>query len=422
MADAASELVARARTAAGAGQWEDAERLWSEVRRMRPRDPHALLALGVHAAMREDYRSALPLLEAACAEAPQDPAAWLMLSKVRAQLGDADGEGEALQNGLAADPYHLPCLLAKGAWLERRGLASPAAIVYRNAIRMAPASAQWPTELRSQLERARAIAQAHALSQSRHIRDRTHDAAAALTADEASRWREAVSILSGASRPFAAEANQLHIPRLPAIPFFERDRFSWAAGLEAQTHAIRQEMEHALATEREEFQPYVALPAGAPIDQWRELNHSRRWSVYHLWRHGAEIAAHTACCPLTASALMGADLAQIDGFCPNVMFSALAPRTHIPPHHGETNARVVAHLPLIVPDGCSYRVGFEQRRWRVGELLIFDDTIEHEARNDSDETRVVLIFDVWNPLLSEAERRMARAVLSASALFQAEHS
>jgi aspartyl/asparaginyl beta-hydroxylase (cupin superfamily) len=102
------------------------------------------------------------------------------------------------------------------------------------------------------------------------------------------------------------------------------------------------------------------------------------------------------------------------------MFSALAPHSHIPPHHGETNARLIVHLPLIVPEHCRYRVGFEERRWKVGEILIFDDSIEHEARNDSDELRVVLIFDIWNPLLSMAERDMVKAVSAASAEFQAQ--
>jgi aspartate beta-hydroxylase len=72
------------------------------------------------------------------------------------------------------------------------------------------------------------------------------------------------------------------------------------------------------------------------------------------------------------------------------------------------------HLPLIVPENCTYRVGFEHRTWKEGELLIFDDTIEHMARNDSDELRVVLIFDVWNPLLATEERELVRALAAAS--------
>lgn len=62
----------------------------------------------------------------------------------------------------------------------------------------------------------------------------------------------------------------------------------------------------------------------------------------------------------------------------------------------------MVRLPLVVPDHSLYRVGFEQRRWEVGEVLIFDDSIEYEARNDSDE---LCVFDVWDPLLSEASGR-----------------
>ena len=116
-------------------------------------------------------------------------------------------------------------------------------------------------------------------------------------------------------------------------------------------------------------------------------------------------------------ALGQAGLADIAGLCPNAMFSVLEPKTHIPPHHGETNARLVAHLPLIVPDGCWIRVGYERRRWEVGKLIVFDDTIEHEAANESDEIRVVLVFDVWNPRLEVAEREMARRVISAAHTF-----
>jgi aspartyl/asparaginyl beta-hydroxylase (cupin superfamily) len=80
----------------------------------------------------------------------------------------------------------------------------------------------------------------------------------------------------------------------------------------------------------------------------------------------------------------------------------------------------VVHLPLIGPDNCLYRVGYEERRWTVGEVLIFDDTIEHMARNDSDELRVVLLFDIWNPLISRTEREMVNALAAAAREFDAE--
>jgi Aspartyl/asparaginyl beta-hydroxylase and related dioxygenases len=82
----------------------------------------------------------------------------------------------------------------------------------------------------------------------------------------------------------------------------------------------------------------------------------------------------------------------------------LHPGTHILPHRGVTNTRLVAHLPLIVPRDCALNVGGEIHAWPEGRCVIFDDTFEHEAWNRSDQTRVVLIMDCWNPDLSAAER------------------
>jgi aspartyl/asparaginyl beta-hydroxylase (cupin superfamily) len=92
------------------------------------------------------------------------------------------------------------------------------------------------------------------------------------------------------------------------------------------------------------------------------------------------------------------------------MFSQLRPHTRIPPHTGVANTRLVMHLPLILPPACGFRVGSETRDWKIGEAWVFDDTIEHEAWNDSDEIRIILIFDIWNPLLSATERDLVRAM------------
>src|SRR5258706_13054694 len=104
-------------------------------------------------------------------------------------------------------------------------------------------------------------------------------------------------------------------------------------------------------------------------------------------------------------------LADIPGFAPAAFFSLLRPRTLIPPHTGVNNTRLVVHIPLVVPEGCWFRVGNEKREWRISEALVFDDSIEHEAWNGSDEPRYLLIFDIWNPFLSPAERELVGALL-----------
>jgi aspartyl/asparaginyl beta-hydroxylase (cupin superfamily) len=103
-------------------------------------------------------------------------------------------------------------------------------------------------------------------------------------------------------------------------------------------------------------------------------------------------------------------LCDIPHYAPGAFFSVLTPHTRLPPHSGTTNTRSIVHLPLLIPEGCGFRVGANVRTWKKGSAWVFDDSIEHEAWNDSDETRIILIFDIWNPLLSAAERDLVRAL------------
>lgn len=417
MAAQIEQLVEQAGRLASSGRWDEAERVWLEIRRRDPQHPRALFSLGVHALKRGDGVAAHDLLTAARTLLPRDLLVLMTLCAACQHLGNAEGEREAIEAALAVDAYFLPALLAKGSWLERFGQRVGAAAMFANALNVAPAEAQWPPNLRAQLTHAREFASAHAEDLHASLVRSLGERIDSLPASLAARWHEAASILAGKTKPYHAVVNQLCVPRLPAIPFFERELFPFLAELEAKTGVIRAELEAALAANRDEFVPYIQYAPGQPVNQWAELNHSLRWSTLHLWRGGKPVEENLARCPQTARALAALPLANIDGLCPNAMFSALAPKAHIPPHNGETNARVVAHLPLIVPEKCSYRVGFDWRRWHVGETLIFDDTIEHEARNDSDELRVVLIFDLWNPLLTPAEREVVTALAAAARAF-----
>jgi len=411
------QLVEQAGRLASSGHWDEAERVWLEIRRRAPQHPRALFSLGVHALKRGEGAAAYDLLCAARKLVPNDLLLLMTLSAACQHLGNAETEREAIEAALAVDPYFLPALLAKGHWLERFGTRAGAAAMFANALKVAPSPSQWPANLRPQLEHARDVAAGYAAELDEFLVHELAEQWSRLPKPLAERWREAASILARKTEPYHAVVNQLCVPRLPAIPFFDRAEFPFLAALEAKTDVIRQELRVALDSARDEFVPYIQYQAGQPVNQWQELNHSKRWSTLHLWRGGKPVPANLERCPETAKALAALPLADIDGLCPNAMFSALAPKSRIPPHNGETNARVVAHLPLIVPDGCWYRVGFEERTWRVGETLIFDDTIEHEARNDSDELRVVLIFDLWNPLLTPDERELVKAMTQRARAF-----
>jgi aspartate beta-hydroxylase len=407
-------LVREAGRMANAGRWSEAEQLWREVRRIQPDHPQALFSLGFHALQRGEAAAADELLRAARKLAPRDPVVLLTLAAAATARGDASAAREAIDAVLTLDPYFLPGLLARAGWFERFGSAVSAANTYANALKVAPPPRQWPDALREQLEHARRVVDRHRQSFGTYLSETLAPLQGTLPPRLSSRWREAASIMAGQSKPFHSECNQLYVPRLPEYQFFEREHFPWIAALEGQTDVIRAELLAALEQDRERFTPYIAYNPGEPVNQWAELNHSQRWSTLALWRAGQPVAENLERCPATARALAAVEMADIGGLCPNAMFSALAPKTHIPPHNGETNARLVAHLPLIVPDGCEMRVGFERRPWKVGEVFVFDDTIEHEARNDSDELRVVLIFDVWNPLLAPEERAMVRALTEAT--------
>ena len=132
-----------------------------------------------------------------------------------------------------------------------------------------------------------------------------------------------------------------------------------------------------------------------------------------MWQYGELLQENAARCPKTVRAMADIPLAWVKNRSPSVLFSLLRPGAHIPPHTGEVNTRLICHLPLIVPENCSLRVGNETRPVVEGRAWVFDDTIEHEAWNGSAETRVILLFEVWRPELSAEERGLVSAMFEA---------
>ncbi|HEX3632515.1 MAG TPA: aspartyl/asparaginyl beta-hydroxylase domain-containing protein, partial [Casimicrobiaceae bacterium] len=210
-----------------------------------------------------------------------------------------------------------------------------------------------------------------------------------------------------------------HYPNLAPVEFFDRALFPWLDPIEAATDQIRDEFLAVLQTE-EGFTPYITYPDEVPQNQFAELNNSPRWSALHLYKLGQLVEENAAKCPATMRALEHAPQPDQPGRTPAAMFSLLRPRTRIPAHNGVTNSRLVTHLPLIIPEGCRFRVGSDTRQWVPGKAWVFDDTIEHEAWNDSDRLRVVLIFDIWHPDLTPPERAMITAMMAGMNAFVGE--
>lgn len=353
------------------------------------------------------------LLERAAAETPGRAETWMKLAAMCGAGGDHDAALGAIERALALGPLDFPALLAKARTLDRLGREDQAGLAYGHALAQRPAAASLPAPMRAAIAHAETR---YAAFQSATVA-RLAEAVPAdsrTDAEEEARVARFCSNIARTTRVFHQEPSHFHYPGLPVREFHDSSRLPWLATLEAAFPVIKAEFEAVLAAEASVMVPYIQYPAGVPLAQWEALNKSRDWSAIHLLENGRRIESNARHCPRTLALLETLPQPRVPERSPNAMFSLLAPRTRIPPHTGVANTRLVCHLPLVVPAGCGFRVGAETRTWREGTAFVFDDTIEHEAWNDSDALRVVLIFDVWAWGLSEAERRAVAAILPAS--------
>lgn len=357
--------------------------------------------------------AAISTLMQATASSPGDSALWLNLAGLQRSIGDTAASLVSVDHALAAEPTSYLALLMKGSLLERSGQLKPAAIQYGRALAQVPAGVRLDAATAAALRHGREVYGRYLERLGRQVRVDVGLSDAQRGTTSSRRIDLFIDATLGVRRLYAQEPTDFRYPGLPAIEFHERDEFSWLPMLEAQTATIREELVDAIASAPARFTPYVAYPSGVPLDQWAELNLSPRWSAFHLYQRGVPVPGNAERCPQTMAMLAQLPQPSAPGRMPAAMFSLLRPKTRIPPHTGVANVRLVVHLPLIVPPGCGFRVGNETRVWREGEAWVFDDTIEHEAWNDSDQDRYLLIFDVWNPSLSQAEREMITAVMAA---------
>ncbi|MEM7220280.1 MAG: aspartyl/asparaginyl beta-hydroxylase domain-containing protein [Pseudomonadota bacterium] len=172
-------------------------------------------------------------------------------------------------------------------------------------------------------------------------------------------------------------------------PFLPREQFPWADQFEAEWRKVRDELDGVLTRPQD-------IPAFHQLspDQAR-ISKGDNWKTYPFYVFGKRLDDNCAVCPQTTALLEGLPGLQ------NAWFSILAPRYHIPPHKGPTRGVVRVHLALRVPEdreACWIRVDDERYAWREGEIVMFDDTYEHEVRNDTDDRRAVLFIDVERPM------------------------
>jgi len=374
-------------------------------------DTGELDRLAGEAFQRGDFASARGALEQLLVARPDDVGAAFGLAIACRALGDGDAKLAALDRVLAGDPRHLLALMMKGDHFDQAGDGRSAQAFYQAVLTRAPPSNGLAPPLRDAVRRAAAQVE-------KYKRDFENSLMASVVqagfdpAGPGGRFGHALDLMLGRKQIFPQAPTGFYFPELPQRQFFERSEFPWLAALEAKTDAIREELE-AMMGGADNFRPYLETLDNRPPGEFDTLRDNADWGAYYLIRGGKVEADAAARFPATMAALNDVPLCRAPGRTPSVLFSRLVRRTRIPAHHGQVNARLICHLPLIVPPGCGLRVGNETRSWVEGQTLIFDDSIEHEAWNNSDRTRVVLLFDIWRPELSEEERGLVAALLAA---------
>ena len=342
---------------------------------------------------------------------------WFLLAQACHRTGDGVAEEAALDKVLGEQPRNIGALIMKGDCRRRGGDMRAAVSFYQTALAAAAHAGQIAPVLAAELRRVETLTrEAEGGFEQRleaHLEESGIDAAG-----RSRRFRTALDILLGRKQVYLQQPNSFYFPGLPQIQFYEREDFPWLAEVEAAAPAMRAELEAVLAGEGS-FRPYVEASPDRPQPN-NPLLGDPSWGAFYLWKSGEPVPGNADRCPATMAALARAPMPRIEGRSPMALFSLLRPGTHIKPHHGLLNTRLICHIPLIAPGGCRLRVGNEVREWEFGKALIFDDSIEHEAWNDGTETRVVLLFEIWRPEIREDERRALTAMFEAITAYQGE--
>lgn len=404
------------------GSIEQAESLSRELLSRKPESIPGLQAAWIAAMHRQQFRDALIHLDKLEKLLPDDIQILGNLGLAAFECEEFSRARKAFVQMLRLDPGNLPGLVYHGLSCERLGDEDQAASSFLRAQRIAeisgakglPANLRGPMNHASQFVRQRLV---------NVIAEQLQPLKKQYGNESINRIQASADIFTG-HRSASTSHPELrprlaYIPDLPVRMFHEREEFSWITKLENATEDIRNELLTVLQ-EDSNFKPYINHPAGSRrAQEWKEVNQSMDWASFHLYRYGERVEENCARCPITSGVLESLDLHRVPGYTPEVMFSVLRPHSRIPAHTGTINGRLVVHLPLIVPENCGgLRVADEQRGWREGECMIFDDAYVHEAWNNSDDTRVVLILDTWNPDLSQPEREAFRRFLHSARTFE----
>jgi aspartate beta-hydroxylase len=415
---AVQALADEAERLARQGQWPAAAKAFERLLAAEPSHSRGLAFFAMNAFANGDLTSARDLIDRAAAGTPPSALVHAQRATILLAAGENDNALTALLDALALDPDFVPARLDAARLLEDSGRTREAVEHYQRALSQIPSPP--PAALAERVARAQEAIARQQTELEALIASHLAPLEAGLAPEARARFDECRDIFLGRKRAQLPKPGMMHFPKLAPLTFFPREMFDWIDRVEAQTDAVRREVLAMLGQGDAGFMPYVQKSESEAGNAFRALNHNQDWGAYFLYNQGQRVERHCAACPVAAALLDSLPLVRIAGRGPTAFFSRLKPSTHIVPHHGATNTRLIAHLPLIVPPDCVLRVGNDERAVQAGRMMIFDDTIEHEAWNRSDQDRIVLIFDIWNPFLSADERELVTRMTEALAEFYPE--
>lgn len=338
-------------------------------------------------------------------------AVWGVLALVCRDQGDMKEAVEAADHSLRHEPRNPRAMVVKGDAYFKTGDRQAAAAFYREAVGCIHAQAQLAPDMAADIKRAMERMDSLAGDFTGHLIDRVGGFIDSAIGDT-TRMNQAVDMLLAKRKIYYPQPKQIHFPGLPLIEFAEPSDFDWIPTVETAFEDMLLEA-RTLQREQAEFGAYLKGDNNRPAYDVHGLKDNQDWGAFYLWYNGEPVPENQARCPKTTAVMEALPLVFSGRRCPNVLFSRLKAGARIPPHNGMINTRLICHLPLIIPTGCGFRVGNDVREWKPGKVWLFDDTVEHEAWNNSNEDRILLIFEVWKPGLSEEEKGFVTRLLEA---------
>ena len=204
--------------------------------------------------------------------------------------------------------------------------------------------------------------------------------------------QQALQFIWLVSIPWLLTIAELCVPRrfsqVETTPFIDPRQFEWHELVTSEWTKVQSELKAVLSA-------VDKIPIHQEIvEEAKPLTDDDKWLSYFFYVYGQRFEKQCSECPDTARLLQ-----QIPGM-KTAFFSILSPGKRLPPHRGPYRGVMRYHLPLLVPQHgpCGIRVGDQTATFEEGVGIMFDDTYEHEAWNDTKETRVVLFLDITRPM------------------------